>query len=492
MAAAPSDSHAADFRLAPLKPTLERPLYLTAPPGDTERLFVVQQTGEIRIIRDGTLLGRPFLDIGDLVSEGSEQGLLGLAFHPQFATSGRFYVNYTNTAGNTRVAEYRVKDDRPNEADPGSTRHVIGYDQPFSNHNGGHLAFGPDGYLYIGSGDGGSGGDPKGHGQRLNTLLGKILRIDVDGRDAGLPYAIPPDNPFVSRAGARGEIFAYGLRNPWRFSFDRTRGDLWIGDVGQNAVEEIDFLAAGSSGANFGWNPFEGSQRFSDSPVNGTATPPVAEYSHDVGCSVTGGYVYRGEAISELRGQYLYADFCTGALFRQPAGPTPGAARRVTELNVQLSGVTSFGEDAAGELYVTQADGTIYRLAPVSAASRVTLSRGQLRINQRISQAAIRRVNALIARFEGRPAPDPGQPQSGTITLSRAQLLINQRISQAAVRRVNALTARVEGREPPEPGGPTGGTVTLSARQLLINQRISQAAVRRVNALDERIPVTSG
>ncbi len=486
--AAPADlARAADFRLDALPQTLERALYLTAPPGDERRLFVVQQSGEIRIIRDGALLGRPLLDVGAEISGGTEQGLLGLAFHPDYAENGRFYINTTNPDGDTRVIEYRVKPDRPQEADPASARTVIGYAQPFSNHNGGHLAFGPDGHLYISSGDGGSAGDPQGNGQRLDTLLGKILRIDVDARDGNLGYGIPADNPFVGRQGARPEIFALGLRNPWRFSFDRERGDLWIGDVGQNAIEEIDFLAAGSpGGANYGWKAFEGTRRFSDTPVNGTAIPPVAEYTHDVGCSVTGGFVYRGTDIPGLRGRYLYADFCTGVVFSQGAGPTPGIARRVEGLNATLSAVTSFGQDARGELYMMQSDGTIYRLARPEGRA-VTLSRAQLAINQRIAQAAVRRVNALEARFEGRPVPNPPDTPKGKVTLSVGQLLINQRISQAAVRRVNALTARVEGRPVPAARPAKGGTLTLSATQLRINQRISQAAVRRVNALEGRI-----
>jgi glucose/arabinose dehydrogenase len=261
------------------------------------------------------------------------------------------------------VVEYRRGTD--GRARPGSARVLLTIDQPAANHNGGHLAFGPDGHLYIATGDGGGGGDPQRAGQRLNTLLGKLLRIDVDRRPGGRPYAIPAGNPFRA-AGQRREIYAYGLRNPWRFSFDRATGDLWIGDVGQGEREEINFRPARrAAGTNFGWNAFEGSARYpGGGPVTGRApVAPVSEYTHSSGdgCSVTGGYVYRGVAVPALRGRYVYADFCTGKVWSMRAGPRPGDVREITAgLGRSLSAVTSFGEGPAGELYVI-GSGSLYR-----------------------------------------------------------------------------------------------------------------------------------
>jgi glucose/arabinose dehydrogenase len=341
------------------------PLYLTAPPGDGARLFVVEKGGKIRAIKNGALLAAPFLDLTGQVSTGGEQGLLGLAFDPQYAANGRFYVNYTDSAGDTVVARYRVSSD-PDRADPSVDRVLLTVDQPYANHNGGHLAFGPDGMLYIGLGDGGSGGDPHGHGQSRADLLGSLLRIDV--RPAGA-YAIPPDNPFVGQPGARPELWDYGLRNPWRFSHDRANGDLYIADVGQNRREEVNVAPAasgGGKGLNYGWNVMEGTQCFS--PASGChsagLTPPALDYGHGGGaCSVTGGYVYRGAALPALQGVYFYADYCAGWVksFRYAAG-------QATELAdwPQLApggNITSFGEDAAGELYVLTQQGGVYRVA---------------------------------------------------------------------------------------------------------------------------------
>jgi glucose/arabinose dehydrogenase len=360
-----------ELRVVRVASGLDGALLVTAPPGDAGRLFVVLQGGQIRIIEGGRVLGTPFLDVSDRISTGGfEQGLLGLAFHPRYASNGRFFVNYTDAAGDTQVVEYRVSS-RRNRADPASARTILSIEQPFANHNGGHLAFGRDGMLYIGMGDGGGAGDPMGNGQDLGTLLGKILRIDVDRQAGGRNYAIPKGNPFVGRRGARAEIWAYGLRNPWRFSFDRARGDLWIGDVGQNAREEIDFRRAGRGGANFGWSAFEGTLPYrGGSPQNGPVVRPVAQYGRNVGNSVTGGYVYRGSAIPALRGRYVYGDWATGALFTMRAAPRIGKPQRVTGLNVSLQGLTSFGEGARGELYAI-AGGTVYRFAAERpAASR--------------------------------------------------------------------------------------------------------------------------
>jgi glucose/arabinose dehydrogenase len=337
---------------------LERPVGLFNAGDGSGRLFVLEQPGTIRIIKEGEVLPTPFLDIVDRVgSGGSEQGLLGLAFHPNYAENGHFYVNYTDRNGNTVIARFSVSDN-PDQADPASEVQLLGVEQPFGNHNGGMLAFGPDGYLYLGLGDGGSAGDPFGNAQSLSTLLGKILRIDVDDGD---PYAIPPDNPFAS-GGGRPEIWAYGLRNPWRFSFDLLTNDLYIGDVGQNQWEEIDFLPAGSpGGANFGWNYREGAHPYEGSPPAGlNLIDPVAEYDHSQGCSVTGGYVYRGQDLPDWSGVYLYGDYCSGlvwGLLHLPDGSWQNA--RLFESGARI---TSFGQDQAGEIYLVDYQGGIYRL----------------------------------------------------------------------------------------------------------------------------------
>ncbi len=351
----------ARYRLARVSSGLGDALYVTAAPGQANRLYIVQQSGRILIQQRGRLRGRPFLDVSSSISSGGERGLLGLAFHPRYASNGRFYVYFTNRGGDTRVVEYRRSN--ANVANPRSARTLVSIDQPFENHNGGAIAFGPDGYLYIATGDGGSGGDPNGNAQNTDSLLGKLLRIDVNGRSAGLPYRIPPGNPFASRSG-RPEIYSYGLRNPWRFSFDRRRGDLWIGDVGQGNLEEVDFRRKGRArGVNFGWNAFEGRSSFKGASAARGAKPvgPVAQYSHASGCSITGGYVYRGKRAKGLVGRYLYADFCSGRVWSMRAGPRPGGVREETKrLGVRLSNVTSFGEGLGGDLYVL-ADGSLYR-----------------------------------------------------------------------------------------------------------------------------------
>lgn len=323
------------------------------------RLFVLEQAGVIRIIQDGEVLATPFLDIVDQVgSGGNEQGLLGLAFHPAYPENGYFYINYTDRNGDTVIAHYSVSGD-PNQADRDSQVRLLSVDQPFANHNGGVVAFGPDGYLYLGLGDGGSGGDPQGNAQSLNTLLGKILRLDVD---AGNPYGIPPDNPFAD-VGGLPEIWTYGLRNPWRFSFDRLNGDLYIGDVGQNAWEEIDFLPAGHpGGANFGWDYREGAHPYEGTPpADLELIDPVVEYSlSGANCAVTGGYVYRGQNLPDFQGVYLYGDFCSGVvwgLLSLSDGSWQNAALFQTGTNI-----TSFGQDEDGEIYLVDRQGSIYRL----------------------------------------------------------------------------------------------------------------------------------
>jgi glucose/arabinose dehydrogenase len=343
-----------DARLEPVI-TLERPVAMASRAGD-EQLYVAQQGGLVVAFGDDQPGRRVVLDLTDPTEASGEQGLLGLAFSPD---GRRLYVNFTDLAGDTHVVEYAMAGER---ADPGSARELLSVDQPFANHNGGDLAFGPDGFLYIGLGDGGGAGDPFGNGQSLQTLLGKMLRIDPRS-SGGAPYTVPSSNPFVGDPGARPEIWAYGLRNPWRFSFDRATGDLWIADVGQSSLEEIDRQPASSRGGeNYGWNAFEGSVPFSGSSSAGGVVSPVFEYDHTGGvCAVAGGYVYRGDAIPALDGAYLFADVCVGRV----------TWLRLTEDGVEhgtigspLSGPASFGEDADGELYVLTLAGPVYRLLP--------------------------------------------------------------------------------------------------------------------------------
>lgn len=354
-----------DYMAARVISGLSQPVDLAAPPGDSARIFIVEKTGVIRIVKGGQVLSRPFLDISSEVSGGSEQGLLGLAFHPQYGSNGRFYVDYTDRAGDTRVVEYVVSADP--ESASATTREILFVDQPYGNHNGGQIAFGPDGFLYIGFGDGGSGGDPQGNGQNLSTLLGKILRIDVD---TGSPYAIPSGNPFAGQAGKRGEIWSYGWRNPWRFSFDRAGGDMYVADVGQNLWEEVNHEPAGTPGLNYGWNRMEGKHCY---PPNTNCDPtglvlPVVEYDHQVGCSVSGGFVYRGQALPELAGTYFYGDYCTGIVrsFRINNGTAVDekdwTSTLRTEAGGAMQGLSSFGLDASGELYFLLLDGEVYRL----------------------------------------------------------------------------------------------------------------------------------
>lgn len=361
-AAPANDLERLSFRLAPVVQGLRRPTHVTSAGDGSGRLFVVEQAGQVRIVRDGRLLPRPFLDIAALVgSRGNEQGLLSVAFHPRFAENGTFFVNYTNRDGHTVVARYRVSRDDPDRAEPSSAAVLLTIEQPAANHNGGLVKFGPDGYLYIGTGDGGAAGDPWNNGQRLDTLLGKLLRIDVDG---AAPYAVPADNPMLNRAGARPEIWAYGLRNPWRFSFDRATGDLFIADVGQNAWEEVHVQPAGSRGGeNYGWKIMEGETCFRAEQCDQSGLElPIAVYGHGSpagGCSITGGYVYRGAAFPRLVGTYLYADYCSGNLWGLRASGAGWSGALLGVLNIRPS---SFGEDEAGELYLTDHGGGLYRL----------------------------------------------------------------------------------------------------------------------------------
>jgi glucose/arabinose dehydrogenase len=364
VAAAPGDAH---IKLTLRASGLTKPVFVTSARDGSGRLFIVEQTGRIKIYKNGHVLGTPFLNIAGTVSGGNEQGLLGLAFHPNFKTNRKLYVNFTNLNGTTVVREYRVSTSNPNVVDPSTKRLILKVSQPYENHNGGMLAFGPDGFLYIGMGDGGGTGDPGARAQNTGTLLGKMLRIDVNGTTATHNYRIPASNPFVGVAGA-DEIWQLGLRNPWRWSFDRSSHDLWIGDVGQGAWEEIDHAPQTGSGAgrgvNWGWDVLEGTHCYppSVSTCNTSGkTMPLLEYDHGGGrCAVTGGYVYRGTAIPLLVGGYVFGDYCSGEIWVVAANASaPATKTLLLDTNLLIS---SFGENASGELLVTDLGGRLYRI----------------------------------------------------------------------------------------------------------------------------------
>jgi hypothetical protein len=348
--------------------TFEGPVFLESPPADSQRLFVVEQAGRIRVVRRDTILPRAFLDLRGKIAAGGERGLLSLAFHPQYATNGRFYVYFTDSQGDIRIVRYTVSATDPDSADETTADTVLKVAHPVNdNHNGGQLQFGPDGMLYAGLGDGGGGGDPDGNGQDKHALLGKLLRLDVNGASG---YAIPTGNPGLSDTSFAPEIWSYGLRNPWRFSFDRGTGDLYIADVGQGAWEEVNVspvAVQAGRGANFGWNTMEGQHCYP--PATQCTTTglvlPILEYPHAGGsCSITGGYVYRGSRIADLPGHYFYADFCTGFVgsFRYT-----GSATSPLDWSPLLSPgpqISSFGQDAAGQLYILQLTGAVNRIVP--------------------------------------------------------------------------------------------------------------------------------
>lgn len=368
----------ADIGLEPVVTGLNNPVAITHAGDGSGRLFVTQQDGQVRIINGGTLLSTPFLDIGasgaDRIALSSEQGLLSIAFHPSFGTNGFFFANYTRkTDGATVIARYSVSGGDANIADPNSETVLLTIAQPYPNHNGGQLQFGKDGYLYIGTGDGGSAGDPEHHAQNPQSLLGKMLRIDVDH---GNPYAIPADNPFITNSAVLPEIWDIGFRNPWRFSFDRLTGDMWVADVGQDNWEEIDHETAGDGGRNYGWRYMEGRHCYSPAKncKKTKLTAPIIEYSHTAGrCSITGGYLYRGTNLPSLYGLYIYADFCTGEIWaaRENAGDRHWNSVLLSDTPYLI---TSFGEDEAGEVYVAELNGSsssIYRLTNTTPGTQL-------------------------------------------------------------------------------------------------------------------------
>ncbi|MCB9450511.1 MAG: PQQ-dependent sugar dehydrogenase [Anaerolineaceae bacterium] len=352
------------YQLVTVAQGFHRPILVTNAGDGSGRVFVVQQSGRVRILKGTGYLEPPFLDLAQMISPSagsitySEQGLLGLAFHPNFAENGQVFVDYTDLNGNTVVARYMVMADDPNQVDPTSAQILLQVQQPFANHNGGYLAFGPDGYLYVALGDGGSAGDPYGNGQNPSTLLGSILRLDVD---SGEPYSIPADNPYINQPDFAPEIWAWGLRNPWRYSFDRATGDLYIADVGQSLYEEVNFQPADSAGGeNYGWNIMEATHPYSGAPIPDGLVSPFFEYSHGPGCSVTGGYVYRGDALPDLQGVYFFGDWCSGYIWASYRDET-----EVWHTDVFMQGVgniSSFGEDENGELYVVDYRGIVSRL----------------------------------------------------------------------------------------------------------------------------------
>ncbi|TVR22021.1 MAG: glucose dehydrogenase [Anaerolineaceae bacterium] len=361
----------AAFEIVTFAEGFSTPLLATHAGDGSGRVFVVEQSGRIWIVdADGQRLDAPFIDLSHEVSQDvtvrySERGLLGLAFHPQYAENGLFYVNYTDqVAGTTRIVEYSVSADDPDSADLASARDILAISQPYTNHNGGYMAFGHDGYLYISVGDGGAGNDPLAVGQDPADLLGTIIRIDVDNQDDDSAYAVPPDNPYIENDALAPEVWAWGLRNVWRFSFDTATGDLYLADVGQSAREEVNFQPADSAGGeNYGWPAYEGSLRHIGPEPMTDVVLPVIEYDHSVGCSITGGYVYRGEAIPALDGYYLFSDWCSGRLWAgYRTSEDVWRFDQIANLPVQVS---SFGQDEAGEVYIIGYNtGEILRFAP--------------------------------------------------------------------------------------------------------------------------------
>lgn len=393
------------------------PGFVTSPPGDTERLFVVEiKSGLIKIVKNGSVLPTPFIDLSSEIStDANERGLLGLAFHPEYATNGYFFVDYTGAGGNTYLRRYKVSESNPDIADPDSVKQIITISQPFSNHNGGMIAFGPKGYLYVGMGDGGSGGDPGDRAQDRSLLLGKILRIDIDA-PAGTPYVIPGDNPFVNDSNVLNEIWAIGVRNPWRYSFDRGTGDLYIGDVGQSDWEEVNYQPySAGGGENYGWRCYEGSHAYNTAGCGapGDYDFPIHEYNHSLGCSITGGYVYRGCASDALQGTYFFGDFCSGRIwsFRYNGSLVTDFAERTAELdppgNRSIDMIASFGEDARGELYIIDySDGEIYRIVRDDGGTDCDVTIGCGDVNESGTVDLLDILFLIDYKFKDGPAPN--------------------------------------------------------------------------------------
>lgn len=427
---------ATPLALTPVATGLSDPVLVTSAPGDSTRLFVVEQTGDIRVIKNGLLLATPYIDLTSLIKVSSEQGLLGMAFHPNYQSNGYFFVNYSRTSdGATVVSRFHVSGN-PDIADSLSESNVITIAQPFSNHNGGMIAFGPsDHYLYIGMGDGGNGGDPGNRAQNKLNLLGKMLRLDIDTTSG---YKIPASNPFVGNAAYAPEIWTLGWRNPWRFSFDRGTGNMYIGDVGQNAFEEVDVEPSGSGGRNYGWRLKEGYHCYNPSSQCDTLvglTDPVWEFDHSVGCSVTGGYVYRGCAMPDWQGAYFFSDYCSGDVwsFRWTGTNISVIDTLTPQLGTSGLNIVAFGEDYYGELYVVDLGGTVSKIVPNGVPSQCpttaccTGNRGNVNGSGGIDLADL---SALVNYLTGGGFVIPCQPSAnvngvGTVDLADLSALVS-------------------------------------------------------------------
>ena len=474
---------AADITLVPVVSGLNSPVYVTHSGDGSNRLFIVEQSGRILIWQPSSPLLTTFLDIRPRVLSGGELGLLGIAFHPNFEENRRFFVNYTRALPGqirTVIAEYGASTQDPNSASP-IERVLLEFNQPFANHNGGHLAFGPDGYLYVGTGDGGSGGDPFGSGQNRNTLLGKILRIDVDG---ALPFSIPPDNPFVGESGIRQEIWAYGLRNPWRFSFDRVTGELYAADVGQDRWEEVDLVV---KGGNYGWNIMEGAHCFPPSQFGCNTSGlvlPIAEYGRAEGRSVTGGYVYRGSRSTVFRGAYIFGDFATGRIWSLIKSGSSWI--RSEQLRSGLA-ISSFGEDESGELYLVDYNGTILRLElePAQTSYFPQVADG--------SDGRIRLRSALILNNTGDDSQvvvefftTAGEPMSVELgelgTGSRFQLFLRR--GESAFLRTSGIDTLRAGYARLVAGSQVGGVILFSGSDAATGEVLYETGVPMTSTLD--------
>ncbi len=475
---------AADITLVPVVSGLNSPVYITHSGDSTNRLFIVEQSGRILIREPSSPLPTTFLDIRSKVRSGGELGLLGLAFHPNFEENRRFFVNYTRSQSGqikTVIAEYGATAQDPGSASP-IERVLLEFDQPFSNHNGGHLAFGPDGYLYVGTGDGGSGGDPFRQGQNRNTLLGKILRIDVDG---ALPFAIPPDNPFVGEPGVRQEIWAYGLRNPWRFSFDRLTGELYAADVGQNNWEEVDLVV---KGGNYGWNIMEGAHCFPPSQIGCNTSGlvlPIAEYGRTEGRSVTGGYVYRGSRSTVFRGAYIFGDFASRRIWSLARS---GSRWIRSEQLRSRSAISSFGEDEPGELYLVDYSGTIFRLElePAEASYFPQVANGSDGITRLQSVLVLNNTgdDSQVAVEFFTTAGEPMSLELGELgTGSRFQLFLRR--GESAFLQTSGIGPLQAGYARLVAGAQVGGVILFSGSDVTTGDVLYETGVPVTSTLDQ-------